>query len=68
MENYDQFSKSWRDEIDRAHGNRHTRQNKKIFKHQVNSLKLTSQESQGTNEVTDQAVKGSMTPQYQMQS
>lgn len=26
MENYDQFSQSWRDEIDRAHGKRHARQ------------------------------------------
>ena len=42
MENYNQFSQSWRDEIDRAHGNRNTRQNKKIFKQQINSLKLVS--------------------------
>jgi hypothetical protein len=31
MENYDQFSQSWRDEIDRAHGKPKTKQTKQIF-------------------------------------
>ena len=31
MENYDQFSQSWRDEIDRAHGRPKNKQTNQIF-------------------------------------